>query len=36
MHADGGGGSVSSTLFLGETLEELRVDGTKPSGPRRR
>ena len=35
MHADGGGGSVSSALFLGETLEHLQVAGTRASGTRR-
>jgi hypothetical protein len=29
MRADGGGGSVSSRLLVGETLEDLTISGTK-------
>jgi len=36
LRATAGGGSVSSSLFAGERLEQLRVDGDRASATRRR
>jgi hypothetical protein len=35
VRADGSGGSVSSTLFVGETLEQVSIEGAKAWGTRR-
>ena len=35
IRADGSGGSVASTLFVGETLEQVSIEGAKAWGTRR-